>query len=125
MISQNKRENISLKILNDCASAKANASKANASKTPKNKNTTNWTTRGGLLEKEDVNEAVKSSSTLQFAVNIITKHEKEIARLNNEIKTSAPSTTVKLEATEFKLVDSCNLVFMFRLCLQYVFSTQF
>jgi hypothetical protein len=111
---------LGLKILNDCASAKANASKANASKanaskanaskTPKNKNTTNWTTRGGLLEKEDVNQAVKSSSTLQFAVNIITKHEKEITRLNNEIKTSAPSTTAKLQATEKKLVDlACDL----------------
>jgi hypothetical protein len=116
---------LGLKILNDCASAKANASKANASKanaskanaskanaskTPNNKNTTNWTTRGGLLEKEDVNHAVKSSSTLQFAVNIITKHEKEITRLNNEIKTSAPSTTAKLQATEKKLVDlACDL----------------
>jgi len=116
---------LGLKILNDCASAKANASKANASKanaskanaskanasnTPNNKNTTNWTTRGGLLEKEDVNQAVKSSSILQFAVNIITKHEKEITRLNNEIKTSAPSTTAKLQATEKKLVDlACDL----------------
>jgi hypothetical protein len=111
---------LGLKILNDCASAKANASKANASKanaskanaskTPKNKNTTSWTTRGGMLGKEDVNQAVKSSSVLQFAVRIITEREKEIDRLNNEIKTSAPSTTAKLEATELKLVDlACDL----------------
>ena len=106
---------LGLKILNDCASAKANASKANASKAnasknPKNKNTTNWTTRGGLLEKEDVNKAVKSSSTLQFAVDIITRHEKEIDRLKKEIKTSDPSTTAKLEETELKLVHlACKL----------------
>jgi hypothetical protein len=134
---QGESSALGLKILKDCASAKdilsakrctstgPSASKTLRKKAPKSRrnikkfknniedssyNSSSWTTWDTLLKPKDVKHAVKSSGSLQFAVEIITKKENEITRLNKEMQSTAPINTATLKATEEKLVDlACDL----------------